>query len=142
MKTDYSEEFLKFWSEYPKRDRPDAKKPAYKRWLARLAEPEVTAELLTSAAREYAAYLRRKGKYGTEFVLTAEVFLGPNERWVPWVPQKPADAPVAPRKPTLVDTAEERANPEEAKAFIRELLQGLATAKKSPLCNYVRSDRT
>lgn len=76
----YTPEFETAWSIYPKRSGGNPKVGAFKAWRARLAEG-VSAEELTEAARKYADYCEAAGKTGTELVMQAQTFWGPNERW-------------------------------------------------------------
>ncbi len=122
MTKTYSPEFESFREVYPRRDKPDDWSLAYRNWKTRLKEPDVTAEILTTCAKEYGAYLARKGKLGTEFVLCAATFLGPHERWKPYLPVK--TIPRAPCAQAVVES-EPVVNPEEGKRFVREIIQGL-----------------
>jgi len=79
-KEEYSSDFEKAWSLYPRRSGGNPKKLAWKSWNARIAEG-VTPEELVEATRQYAEYIKAKGKSGTEFVMQASTFYGPNERW-------------------------------------------------------------
>lgn len=135
MTETYPDEFMKFWSAYPKRDRPDVKKPAFKNWLARL-KSGISPELLIGCALEYAKDQARKGKLGTEYVMRAETFLGPNERYVPYTPQIAPGRPVA--SPRAIP-AEPRPDPAEGLAFIRSIMNGLVKGKTSPTCTFVRA---
>lgn len=131
MKREYSADFLAAWDLYPKRHPDNPKPPAFKAWSARLKEG-ITPELLTACVKGYADYVRRAGKEGTEYVLQAATFFGPNERWKAYEPK-----PEPPRVVLAIQKAvlEERV---DARPFIRELLAGLAKAKASPFLNYVR----
>jgi hypothetical protein len=80
-KIDYDDDFLEFWSLYP-RTRQQSKKEAYKCWLARLKEKGVAPERIINATRNYAALClqeRREEKY----IAQPSTFLGPNEKWQP-----------------------------------------------------------
>lgn len=135
MRHTYSPEFEAAWALFPKRHPDNPKPPAYRAWCARLKEG-VSPELLTACVKEYAAYVRRASKEGTEFVLQGATFFGPNERWKAYEPKPEAPRPsVAPRKPIV---EEERI---DARPFLRELLAGLAKAKTSPVSNYVRGEK-
>ncbi|EOG4614371.1 hypothetical protein ACLD9I_004006 [Pseudomonas aeruginosa] len=91
---EYSEDFNRFWSEYPRRHRSGAKKPAWKAWKARL-RVGATVEELIQAAKNYHAEMAGKGNVGTEFVKLPETFIGPNDHWREYVGE-----PGAPRGPS------------------------------------------
>jgi hypothetical protein len=134
-KLEYSTTFEEAWSLYPKRpDNP--KKPAFQKWLARINEGATILDLLT-ATKNYATYVRRAGKEGTEYVLMAQTFYGPAERWkaylVDLTQKPPPSAPnrdYAPLPKTFGRTDQEA---EEGLVSIREILEGLAKAKVSPV---------
>lgn len=136
MKKEYSADFLAFMEVYPKRDRPHDRVGAYKNWLTRLKEEDVTAELLTNCAREYSGDCHRKGKNGTEYVMHAATFLGPNERWRAYEPRPEPARPV--KTPKEISTPDEPRI--DARPFLKEIIQKLASSKKSPTCVFVRSD--
>ncbi|MCH0726134.1 hypothetical protein K9U74_33395, partial [Pseudomonas aeruginosa] len=83
-RSEYSEDFNRFWSEYPRRHRSGAKKPAWKAWKARL-RAGATVEDLIQAAKNYHAEMAGKGNVGTEFVKLPETFIGPNDHWREYV---------------------------------------------------------
>ena len=76
----YSDDFEEFWSAYPRRLGGNPKKLAFKAWTARIREGINSADLMT-AVKVYARDCDRNGRIGTEFVMQASTFLGPNERW-------------------------------------------------------------
>jgi len=80
IKDRYTDHFEEFWSTYPRRLGGNPKKLAFKAWTARLREGINPADLIT-AAKVYARDCDRNGRIGTEFVMQAGTFLGPNERW-------------------------------------------------------------
>jgi len=116
---EYPEGFEVFWKEYPKRDRPDVKKLAFRAWRARMKEG-VSPEALTDAARTYSGYARHKGIFGTSFVMRAATFLGPNERWTEY-----RDAP--PETPRPAPQRVKREEPEryDGRGDIRGIIDGL-----------------
>ena len=124
MKKTSSPEFESFREVYPERDTPDCWSMAWKNWKTRLREPEVTAELLTACAREYRTYVTRGGKLGTPYVMMAQTFLGPYERWKQYLPK-----PEPPPKPKPAVVVEERI---DARPFLRELRASLGAAKAMP----------
>lgn len=119
MKTDYPPDFEAFMSTYPNRPR-NPKKLAFIAWKARLREG-CTPELLAACAREYATEMRRKGKIGTEYVLMAATFLGPNERWAEYQPKAEKPAERLPAPPRLIP--EKRI---DGRAFIQEILRSIS----------------
>ena len=72
------QEFDKFFAEYPKRAGNNPKARAFKAYRARLSEGHTANEILEGATR-YATYCQSTGKVGTEFVLQAATFLGPDK---------------------------------------------------------------
>jgi hypothetical protein len=131
----YSPGFEAAWKLYPSRgDNGNPKALAFKAWRARLRQG-VTEQLLTDCTREYAAQMRQKGKAGTEYVMQAATFYGPNDRFMDYKPKPKAD-PVQLRVRPKEPEAEERI---DGRQFIREILARLG-GKKSPTCNYQRSD--
>jgi len=77
----YPPEFERFWSAFPKRDGANPKKKAFRHWKATLKRNGADADTLIAAAERYAEHCRVKGKVGTEFVLYAATFLGPDKHW-------------------------------------------------------------
>ncbi|NYT38890.1 helix-turn-helix domain-containing protein [Allopusillimonas soli] len=71
------DEFELAWSLYPKREGGDSRSDALKAWRARIRSGDATADEMTDGVRRYAAFLRAKGKVGTEFVKRACTFFGP-----------------------------------------------------------------
>lgn len=131
-KLDYSTTFEEAWGIYPKRFPDNPKRPAYGAWIARVNEGVAIADLLT-ATRNYADYCRRVGKEGTETVLMAQTFFGPNERWRAYLETKTAVA--APKRdlganPKRWVRTEEQTR--EGLVSIRGIIEGLAKAKALP----------
>lgn len=128
----YTADFESFWSLYPKRI-GSSKKLAFKCWKTRLKEPEVTVDLLMDCTRGYVFHCKQKGKLGTEYVMYAETFLGPNEKWLSYKPPvKPTETPSAFQVAIQADREaliEERIDPAIGKAFIREIMGKLAGTK-------------
>lgn len=77
---DYPIEFERSWRKYPKRDGGNPKPRALKAWRARIKEGIAAADL-ESGVERYAAHVESKGKTGTEFVMQAATFFGPDEHW-------------------------------------------------------------
>jgi hypothetical protein len=76
----YPPEFETLWGSYPDREGGNPKRPAYLHWRARIREGVDPPELLEGVQR-YASYCERAEQAGTRFVMQAQTFLGPNERW-------------------------------------------------------------
>jgi uncharacterized protein YdaU (DUF1376 family) len=72
--------FEEFWQAYPPRAGGNPKNRAAKAYSARLHEGHTPSEILAGAKR-YADFIRDTGKAGTEFVLQAATFLGPDKRF-------------------------------------------------------------
>lgn len=75
-----SDPFEEAWRLYPKRAGGNPKKAARKAWEARIREGATPEELRTGVER-YAEYARAADREGTEYVMQAATFFGPNERW-------------------------------------------------------------
>jgi hypothetical protein len=76
--------FAEFWTAYPKRAGGNPKRRAFGAWQARRREGIPVSDLVAGLTR-YAAYLAHEGKIGTEYVLQAATFLGPDRRYEdPW----------------------------------------------------------
>ena len=136
-KVDYSDDFLAAWAIYPPRgEHPNPKKAAYQAWRSRLKEG-LTVETLTACTQEYARYCKRAAKTGTESVMMAATFYGPNERWRDFLPapkQGGDDSGLAEERRNNT-AARQVAQPPEAEratvqASLRGLISTLAEAKK------------
>jgi len=77
---EYSEPFNQFWSVYPARAGGNPKRGAHRAWLATLRRG-VDADLVLAGAVRYARFCTATKKAGTEYVMMAATFLGPNEHW-------------------------------------------------------------
>lgn len=77
---DAAHSFDEFWSKYPKRTGGNPKPRAEKAWNARIREGIDPADLISGVGR-YATYVEATGKAGSEFVMQAATFLGPDRRW-------------------------------------------------------------
>lgn len=114
----YPEAFERLWCEYPQRPN-NPKKPAFKQYQRRLLEGVPILTLL-GAVMNYAGQMRHGGKIGTEYVMQAQTFFGPNERWLEFVPK--------PEKPKPAITVKHCPDPEariDGRPFIREILNKL-----------------
>ena len=75
----YSERFEVSWKTYPKRAGSNPKKAAYKAWKARGAEAVFDMNLGTC---KYANFCKATGKIGTEYVMQAKTFFGPDRHYL------------------------------------------------------------
>lgn len=81
----YPPEFEQVWKLYPRRHRANPKKPAYKAWKARLRAGH-SADAIEAGVKRYAEAVEADGKVGTQYVMQAATFFGPNELFLePWV---------------------------------------------------------
>lgn len=149
MKTDYPEAFEKCWSLYPKRQPENPKRLAFKAWRARVNEG-VPIAVLEAATRGYATSIRARRIEGTERVMMAATFFGPNERFEAYLPasgsrpepmarhQPTSDVRnlcpegVGPRSVTSESDQGEIVDPQMAKAWLREIVAKLSGAKSIP----------
>lgn len=118
----YPEAFERIWSEYPQRPN-NPKKPAFKQYQRRLLEGVPVLTLL-GAVMNYAGQMRRAGKIGTEFILQAQTFFGPNERWLEFVPK--------PEKPKPTITIQHCPDHEEridGRPYLRQIIEKLSESK-------------
>lgn len=100
MKHKYSREFESLWITYPKRAGGNPKPKAYKAYQARIKEGYTHAEIMAGLMR-YRAYCEKTAVIGSEFVMQAATFFGPDERFL-----EPYDLPKPKPK---AETIEERA---------------------------------
>lgn len=84
----YPDEFELLWSEYPRRFGSQNKSQAFKAWKARKREGEDHQTLMDGIMR-YRRYLKASGKDGTEFVMQAATFFGPDRRYADEYPDAP-----------------------------------------------------
>lgn len=76
-----SPEFMAAWKLYPSRgSRGNPRKAAWKAWRARIRGGVPAQEMIDGVAR-YAAHIDAEGKTGTQFVMMASTFFGPDEHW-------------------------------------------------------------
>lgn len=76
----YTQDFEEAWKAYPKRHRQDNKKAAFKAWKARIQQKESPQEMI-NGVKAYAEAMREDGKIGTQFVMQAATFFGPDEHY-------------------------------------------------------------
>lgn len=87
-KTAEPDEFLEFKSVYPTRAGSQRWRDALNACKARLREGCSWAEIL-AGARRYAAFIEATDKAGTEYVLQARTFVGPEKHFRdPWAPPR------------------------------------------------------
>ena len=79
-KIEYSPEFLELKAIYPKRCGGNPWPRAFKAFTARLKQGYDHAEIKAGLMR-YATFCDKTGKTGSEYVLQAATFFGPDERW-------------------------------------------------------------
>jgi hypothetical protein len=90
----YSDAFEAMWKRYPERDGGNPKKRAWQAWSRRIAEARgrtptqdrlaaVAAEeqAMTDGVERYTLWLTARGKIGTEFVMQAATFFGPDAHY-------------------------------------------------------------
>jgi hypothetical protein len=75
----FSDDFERLWTALPKRDGPNPKKPAFKKFSA-LVKTGVPPASLIEAATQAADAARKRGDFGTRFIPSAIVWLN-QERW-------------------------------------------------------------
>lgn len=85
--------FERLWEAYPRRMGGNPKPLARKAYLARLRDG-VDPNALYDAVMHYATFCREQAREGTEYVMQAATFLGPNGRWEEYM-QAPAAKPDA-----------------------------------------------
>jgi hypothetical protein len=86
MKTSYPQDFENLWAIYPKRAGGNPKKKAYKAYCARLEEAGIMGMIIERIAihrglQRYKAFCEATGKVGTEFIMQACTFFGPDEHY-------------------------------------------------------------
>lgn len=77
-RAEFSQAFETAWAEYPKRNGDNPKRQAAKAWSARIVAGRTPAEMI-DGVRRYAAWCRDTGKAGSETVMQAKRFFGPDE---------------------------------------------------------------
>lgn len=86
----YPPEFEETWALYPGRDGDNPKRRAYKAYRARLTEGHTPDEIRAGVER-YAAWVRARGREGTETVKQAATFFGPDKPFLlTWPSERPA----------------------------------------------------
>ncbi len=89
--------FEQTWKLYPKRSGDNPKKGAQQAWAARLSDGTTVAALRDGVLR-YAHFCEATGKLGTEFVMQAKRFFGPDhafaQEWA--IPSQPTPSKKTP----------------------------------------------
>jgi len=101
-KTSYPPEFEHTWTQYPDRSGDNPKKAAFQSWNARMKEGHPPTEMHDGVVR-YAIFCKDTGKIGTEYVMQAKRFFGPDKPFL-----KPWRSPSAPKptpKPSVIERA-------------------------------------
>lgn len=121
------EVFERAWSEYPKREGDNPKRPALRAWRARIGDGEDPQEML-GATIAYRRRVRADGKDGTEYVMMARTFYGPDLRYRDYLvkpveakPPVPKPAPPPEPVPSPEERERDRKAADEAMATIRRL---------------------
>lgn len=119
--------FAGFWQRYPRRVGGNPKRRALMAWRARRRDGVTLAEMLTGLER-YRAYLEHEGKLGTEYVMQAATFLGPDRRYEEaWeLPADADDAELEQRVEGLIAEQEKRDREEAVWLAKRKREMGLA----------------
>ena len=82
---EYTRFFNVAWEDYPKRAGGNPKRKAFMAWTARLKELNLTGKLwghdILIGVKRYADFCDATGKTGTEFVMQAATFFGPDKHF-------------------------------------------------------------
>ncbi len=120
--------FEEAWLVYPDRHVCENKRETLRQWEARLREKVTEAEMLEGSKR-YASFCRANRMVGTQFVMQPRRFFGRDRHFeLPWELKwhMPRYHQVSNSlKEKLEKQEEERATPEEAKAFLQALAKNL-----------------
>lgn len=79
--SEYPDDFEVTWKEYPKRLGGNPKKGAFKAWKARVNAGADPLDILDGVKR-YAAFCKADKKVGTQYVMQAQTFFGPDEHYL------------------------------------------------------------
>jgi len=83
-KFNYPEAFEALWKLYPQREGGNNKKKAFKAYSARIKQNHLHVNIENGVLR-YKAFMDATGKIGSEFVMMAATFFGPDEHFYePW----------------------------------------------------------
>ncbi len=69
------------WKNYPKRQGSNPKRRAFHAWSARVRASPDEPQAMAEGVMRYARYCHATGKTGTEFVMQAATFFGPDEHY-------------------------------------------------------------
>jgi hypothetical protein len=95
--SDVDDRFDGFWSVYPPRAGGNPKRRAQHAWNARLKEG-ADPQAIIAGARRYRQYLEATHSDGTQYVMQAATFVGPERHWEePWTPPPPLDGRRSPK---------------------------------------------
>lgn len=87
-KIEYPDWFEQMWSIYPKRAGGNPKRKAFKAINARLKQGYESTEI-RQGLEAYVTFCEKTARIGSEFVMQAATFFGPDERWSDdWTPPK------------------------------------------------------
>lgn len=112
--SDVPDDFEQAWTAYPKRHGANPKRDALQAWNARRKEGVSSDDMIDGVLR-YGKHLAASGKVGTEYVMQAKRFFGPNRLFgEPWE----ARAPTAPASRQQQLEANNRAAVESARKLI------------------------
>lgn len=112
--SDYSPEFERIWQGRPRREGTDSKRKASQACNARRKEG-YTWEQMSDGLLRYKAFVEAKGKLGTEFVMMASTFFGPDRHFLePWTftPPPPPSGSAAAKEAKRKEQVERFANRE------------------------------
>lgn len=86
---DYPDAFEEAWGLYPTREGGNPKKAAYRAWRARV-NGGVPPPDLRDGVERYREYCEAKNTTGSQYVMQASTFFGPDEHWKePWDVEEP-----------------------------------------------------
>ncbi len=80
-KNEYSEDFEKAFTAYPKRQGDNPKEKAFSAWKARLRDG-FTVEEMTSGVERYLVFCQHEASIGTQYVKQAATFFGPDKAFL------------------------------------------------------------
>ncbi len=100
---EYPWEFQKLWAMYPKRAGGNPKRKAFKAYQARLNQGYQYDDMHAGVLR-YSLYCAATDRFGTEFIMQAATFFGPDERFL-----EPYDLPRKTEKDELRGMSREQA---------------------------------
>lgn len=84
----YPDWFEELWDARPRRDGSESKVDTWRRITKPDGTPKYPLEVMRQGLDNYRAFLKRKGKLETEFVMTPERFFGPGDHWRTWAEKR------------------------------------------------------